>query len=80
MYLGALRPFVIFTYKNLKYTKTAKQLIALQALWTLFFSQFQFTLAYQPGPQNNKTDSLSCLYPAPPKETLEECILLSQAL
>lgn len=36
-----------------------------QARWAQFFSQFNFTLSYQPGSQNTCADALSRLHLAP---------------
>lgn len=54
---GWKEPFVVHTnHKNLKYLKTAKK----QTRWALFFTQFQFTIAYRPGSRNTKADAFYC--------------------
>lgn len=57
---GTEQPFVVWTnHKNLEYVKSAKQLNARQARWTLFFGRFNFILSYRPGSRNVKHDALS---------------------
>ena len=62
---GAWVPFQVWTdHKNLEYLHSAKRLNSPQAWWTLFFSRFNFHLAYQPGSKNVKPDALSrCFEP-----------------
>ncbi|KAK3545866.1 hypothetical protein QTP70_016399 [Hemibagrus guttatus] len=60
---GAKHPFVVLTdHKNLEYLRAAKRLNPRQARWALFFTRFQFTISYRPGPKNVKTDALSRLH------------------
>ena len=57
---GAQSPFQVWTdHKNLEYLQTAKRLNSRQARWALFFSRFNFHLAYRPGSNNVKPDALS---------------------
>ena len=57
---GAQVPFQVWTdHKNLEYLHTAKRLNSRQARWALFFSRFDFHLAYRPGSKNVKPDALS---------------------
>lgn len=61
---GAAHPFlVLIDHKNLEYLKTAKRFNSRQSWWALFFTRFQFILAYHPGSRNTKADTLSCQYP-----------------
>ncbi len=48
---------------------------SLEAPWTLFFGQFNFTLSYRPGSKNVKPDALSRLFEAPEGELTAETIL-----
>ncbi|KAK3554732.1 hypothetical protein QTP70_033146 [Hemibagrus guttatus] len=60
---GAKHPFVVLTdHKNLEYLRAAKRLNPRQARWALFFTRFQFTISYRPGPKNVKADALSRLH------------------
>ncbi|KAK3537179.1 hypothetical protein QTP70_002631 [Hemibagrus guttatus] len=60
---GAKHPFVVLTdHKNLEYLRAAKRLNPRQARWALFFTRFQFTISYCPGPKNVKADALSRLH------------------
>ncbi|CAJ0928188.1 unnamed protein product [Ranitomeya imitator] len=57
---GARFPFQVFTdHKNLVYLKTAQRLNSRQARWSLFFSQFHFTLHFLSGEKNVRADALS---------------------
>jgi len=57
---GTKVPFLVWTdHKNLKYISTAKRLNSGQARWSLFFTSFDFTLAYRPGSRYLKPDALS---------------------
>ena len=57
---GARVPFLVWTdHKNLEYLHSAKRLNSRQARWALFFSRFDFHLAYRPGSKNIKPDALS---------------------
>lgn len=45
---GAKHPFTVFTHdKNLEYLHPAKRLNPRQDWWALFFTRFQFTMAYR---------------------------------
>ena len=46
-------------HKNLEYLQTAKRLNSRQARWALFFSRFNFHLAFRPGSKKVKPDALS---------------------
>uniref|UniRef100_A0A8C9W0E0 Gypsy retrotransposon integrase-like protein 1 n=1 Tax=Scleropages formosus TaxID=113540 RepID=A0A8C9W0E0_SCLFO len=60
---GAQHPFLVLTdHKNLQYLQTARRLKTRQARWALFFSWFNFTVTYRPGPKNIKADALSWLH------------------
>ncbi len=60
---GAQHPFIVLTdHKNLQYLRDAKRLNPRQARWALFFTRFNFTISYRPGPKNIKADALSRLY------------------
>ncbi|KAK3561619.1 hypothetical protein QTP86_010759 [Hemibagrus guttatus] len=60
---GAKHPFVVLTdHKNLEYLRAVKRLNPRQARWALFFTRFQFTIAYRPGPKNVMVDALSQLH------------------
>ncbi|KAK3569953.1 hypothetical protein QTP86_007657 [Hemibagrus guttatus] len=60
---GAKHPFVVLTdHKNLEYLRAVKRLNPRQARWALFFTRFQFTISYRPGPKNIKADALSRLH------------------
>ncbi|KAI2652387.1 Transposon Tf2-9 polyprotein [Labeo rohita] len=49
---GARHSFVILTdHRNLEYLRTAKVLNHRQARWSLFFTRFNFTINYRPGPR-----------------------------
>ncbi len=64
-------PFTILTdHKNLQYLWEAKRLNPRQARWALFFTRFNFTISYRPGPRNVKADALSRLHA--PEEIHEE--------
>ncbi len=57
---GAARPFTVLTdHKNLQYLRDAKRLNPRQARWALFFTRFNFTISYHPGPKTVKADVLS---------------------
>ena len=46
-------------HKNLEYFMMAKQLNRRQARWSLYLSQFDFTLHHKPGKSMGKPDALS---------------------
>ena len=63
---GVQVPFQVWTdHKNLEYQHTAERLNSRQARWALFFSRFDFHLAYRPGSQNVKPDALSRYFESP---------------
>ncbi|KAL0186347.1 hypothetical protein M9458_018017, partial [Cirrhinus mrigala] len=63
---GANFPFQVITdHKNLQYLRNAKRLCPRQARWSLFFSRFQFSITYRPGPKNIRADSLSRMHNHP---------------
>ena len=52
-------PFEIWTdHNNLAYFRTKQKLSRRQARWSLFLSQFNFTIIHKPG-NMNKADALS---------------------
>ncbi len=60
---GAQHPFTVLTdHKNLQYLKEAKRLNPRHARWALFFTHFNFSISYRPGPKNTKADALSRLH------------------
>ncbi|KAL0148188.1 hypothetical protein M9458_056509 [Cirrhinus mrigala] len=56
---------VITDHKNLQYLRNAKRLCPHQARWSLFFSRFQFSITYRPGPKNIRADALSRMHDHP---------------
>ncbi|KAL0176948.1 hypothetical protein M9458_029278 [Cirrhinus mrigala] len=63
---GANFPFQVITdHKNLQYLHNAKRLCPRQARWSLFFSRFQFSITYRPGPKNIRADALSRMHDLP---------------
>ncbi|KAL0182494.1 hypothetical protein M9458_021869, partial [Cirrhinus mrigala] len=63
---GANFPFQVITdHKNLQYLRNAKRLCPRQARWSLFFSRFQFSITYHPGPKNIRADALSRMHDHP---------------
>jgi transposase InsO family protein len=58
---GAQFPFEIWTdHKNLQYFRTAQKLNRRQARWSLFLSQFDYSLHHRPGRSMGRADALSC--------------------
>ena len=51
---------VLFDHRNLIIFMNNKQLNRKQTWWAEFFSKFNFKIAYRPGKQNIKSDSLTC--------------------
>ena len=73
---GAQVPFQVWTdHKNLEYLQTAKRLNSRQARWALFFSCFDFHLAYRPGSKNVKPDALSRSFESDIRTEAPETIL-----
>ena len=73
---GAQVPFQVWTdHKNLEYLQTAKRLNSRPARWAVFFSRFNFQLAYRPGSENVKPDALSRYFEIPTKEVDPDTIL-----
>ncbi len=69
-------------HKNLQYLREAKRLNPRQARWALFFTRFNFTISYRPGPKNIKADALSRLYAPeegedPPEPIIPERMFIS---
>ncbi|KAL0172165.1 hypothetical protein M9458_032476, partial [Cirrhinus mrigala] len=63
---GAKFSFQVITdHKNLQYLRNAKRLCPRQARWSLFFSRFQFSITYRPGPKNIRADALSRMHDHP---------------
>ena len=57
---GTTQPFLVWTdHKNLEYIRSTRRLNSRQARWSLFLTQFNFTLSYHPGTCNMKPDALS---------------------
>lgn len=57
---GALHKVEVLTdHKNLLYFQTAKNLNRRQARWSLFLSDFDYTLKHRPGKTAGKPDALS---------------------
>ena len=68
---GAQVPFQVWTdHKNLEF-RLAKD----QARWALFFSQFDFHLAYRPGSKNVKPDALLRYFESDIRTEAPEAIL-----
>ena len=69
---GTSQPFVVLTdHKNLTYLRSAKRLCPRQSRWALFFTRFNFSIAFKPGSQNVRADALSrqfCDHLTPPVE------------
>ena len=73
---GAKVPFLVWTdHKNLEYLHSAKRLNSRQARWALFFSRFDFHLAYRPGTKNVKPDALSRMFEPEDRTETPETIL-----
>ena len=73
---GARLPFLVWTdHKNLEYLHSAKRLDSRQAWWALFFSRFDFHLAYRPGLRNVKPDALSRVFDPEDRIEVPETIL-----
>ncbi len=52
---GSQHPFAVLTdHKNLQYLREAKRLNPRQARWALFFTRFNYTISYRPGPRGNR--------------------------
>ena len=73
---GSQVPFQVWTdHKNLEYLQTAKRLNSRQARWALFFSRFDFHLAYRPCSNKVKPDALSRYFENPVRTESPETIL-----
>ena len=73
---GSQLPFMVWTdHKNLEYLHSAKRLNSRQARWALFFSRFDFHLAYRPGSKNAKSDALSQVFEPEDRVEAPESIL-----
>jgi hypothetical protein len=58
---GMQHPIEIWTdHKNLEYFQKSQKLNWQQARWSLYLSQFDFTLFHQPGRLIGRPDVLSC--------------------
>ena len=74
-------PFQVWTdHRNLEYLHTAKRLNSRQARWALFFSRFDFHVAYRPGSKNVKPDALSHYFESPHSSEPPETILPPEVL
>ena len=62
-------------HKNLEYLHSAKRLNSRQARWALFFSRFDFHLAYRPGTKIVKPDALSRMFDPEDRTETPETIL-----
>ncbi len=50
---GSQHPFIVLTdHKNLQYLREAKRLNPHHARWALYFTRFNYTISYCPGPNN----------------------------
>lgn len=57
---GAKHLFTVWTdHKNLQYLHDAKHLNPHQSCWPLFFTIFDFKIAYHPGSKNERADAWS---------------------
>ncbi len=73
---GSQHPFTVLTdHKNLQYLREAKRLNPRQARWALFFTRFNYTISYRPGPKNTKADALSRLHTPEESEVEPEPII-----
>ena len=69
-------PFLVWTeHKNLEYLHSAKRLNSHQARWALFFSHFEFHLAYRPGLKNIKPNAFSRMFDPEDRTEAPETIL-----
>ena len=60
---GTQELFLIWTdHKNLEYLRSARRLNSRQACWSLFLSQFNYTLSFRPRSKNGKPDALSRMF------------------
>ena len=50
---------VLIDHEGLKYFMTTKKLTPRQARWAEFLSEFNFTVTYQTGKKNDKTNALT---------------------
>ncbi len=60
--------------ENLQYLRDDKRFNHRQARWVLFFTRFNFTISYRPGPKNVRADALSHFYS--PEEVCEEPVTI----
>ena len=47
-------------HKGLEYFMTTKKLTPRQARWAEYLSKYNFTISYQSGRKNDKSDALTC--------------------
>ena len=58
--IGTQKPIQVITdHKNLEYFMSTKKLNRRQVRWSLFFSDFNFTITYRPGSLQTQADALS---------------------
>ncbi len=79
---GVNHPFTVITdHTNLQYLREANRVNPQQAHWALFFTWFDFTIAYRPGNHNCKADTLSRLHspetPADPEPILPPPLIVN---
>ena len=73
---GSRLPFMVWNdHRNLECLYSAKRLNSRQARWALFFSRFDFHLAYWPGSKNAKPDTLSRVFEPEDRVEAPETIL-----
>lgn len=73
--LTSVKEFKILTdHKNLKYFYKSRHLSERQMRWAEFLSQFNFSLEYRPGKQNQRSDALSRREQDMPKDSGDERI------
>lgn len=73
---GAHHPFVVYTdHHNLEYIRRAQCLSPCPTRWTLFSTQFQFTISFRPRSKNGKGNILSRIHDPEPSATKEQPII-----
>jgi hypothetical protein len=78
--LTSVKEFKILTdHKNLKYFYKSRQLSERQMRWAEFLSQFNFSLEYRPGKQNQRPDALSRRDQDIPKDSNDERVKAREA-
>ena len=79
---GTAHPIRVLTdHRNLEYFMTTKQLSRRQVRWSEFLAGFDFVIAFRPGKQGGKPDSLTRRSQDLPKDSSDDRIqFLNQAL